>query len=59
MTKNLSITLDEELIDYIDELAGINCRTRSSMIAWIILKEKQADEALDAEAAERGLNDLS
>ena len=50
MTKPITITLDQELIDYIDDLAGINARTRSAMISWIIAKEKRADEALDEEA---------
>lgn len=52
MTKPITITLDQELIDYIDEIAAINCRTRSAMIAWIIAKEKKADEDLDEEARE-------
>lgn len=53
-TEGISITLRSDLIDYIDDLAAINGRTRSSMIAWIISKEKQADEALADDAQERG-----
>lgn len=52
MTKPITITLDQELIDYIDDIAAINCRTRSAMIAWIIAKEKKFDEDLDEEAKE-------
>ena len=53
-TEGISITLRSDLLDYIDDLAAINGRTRSSMIAWIISKEKQADEALADDARERG-----
>lgn len=53
-TEAISITIRSDLLDYIDEIAAINGRSRSSMIAWIISKEKQADEALDADARERG-----
>ena len=51
-TVNISITLDADLLTYIDELSLINSRSRSGMIAWIIAKEKVADEALDEEAKE-------
>lgn len=54
MTKNISLTIDDELIDYVDELAEINGRSRSSMISWLILQSKRADEALDKEAEEYG-----
>ena len=50
MTKNISLTIDDELIDYVDELAEINGRSRSSMISWLILQSKRADEALEKEA---------
>ena len=49
-TVNISITLDADLLAYIDKLSLINERSRSGMIAWIIRKEKAADEALDEEA---------
>lgn len=54
MTKNISITIEEELLNYLDELADINGRTRSGMISWLILNSKRADEDLDKEAADRG-----
>lgn len=53
-TVNISITLDQDLLAYIDELSLINDRSRSSMIAWIIRKKKAADEALDEEAKTYG-----
>ena len=53
-TVNISITLDADLLAYIDELCLINRRSRSGMIAWIIEKEKAADEALDEEAKSYG-----
>ena len=36
MTKNISITLDQDLLEYLDELADINNRTRSGMISYLI-----------------------
>ena len=39
-TVNISITLDADLLAYIDELSFINSRSRSGMIAWIIAKKK-------------------
>ena len=36
MTKQISITLDEELLEYLDDLAELNSRSRSSMLAWLI-----------------------
>ena len=53
-TVNISITLNADLLAYIDELSLINSRSRSRMIAWIIAKEKAADEALAEEAKEYG-----
>ena len=52
MTRPITITLDQELISYIDDIAAINCRTRSAMIAWLIAKEKKFDDDLDEEAKE-------
>lgn len=54
MTKTICITLEEELIKYVDDLADINGRNRSNMISWIISKEKQTDEDLEAEAILKG-----
>ena len=54
MTKNISITLDEDLIKYLDDLADINGRTRSGMISWLITQSKAADEDLEKEAKEYG-----
>ena len=50
MTKNISVTIEEDLLDYLDELADINGRSRSGMISWLILNSKRADEELDEEA---------
>lgn len=50
MTRNISITLDDELLKYLDELANINSRSRSSMISWLIKKSYDEDNALDEEA---------
>ena len=52
MTKNISITLDEDLLKYLDDLADVNGRTRSGMISWLITQSKAADEDLDQEAKE-------
>lgn len=49
-TVNISITLDADLLAYIDELSLINERSRSGMIAWLIRRELAADQALDEEA---------
>lgn len=51
MTKQISITIDEEQLKYLDELADINGRSRSGMISWLIKKSQAEDEALDQEAA--------
>lgn len=49
-TKNISLTLDEELLVYVDELAAINNRSRSSMISWMIRQQYDLDKNLDEEA---------
>lgn len=54
MTKNISLTIEEDLLTYLDELAEINGRSRSSMISWLILQSKRADETLDEEAKSYG-----
>ena len=50
MTKNISITLEEEQLKYLDNLADINGRSRSGMISWLIRKSQDEDEALQREA---------
>lgn len=47
MTKNISVTIEEELLNYIDDLAKINGRTRSGMISWLIKQSKEQDDDLD------------
>lgn len=49
-TKNISLTIDEELLAYVDELAAINDRSRSSMISWMIRQQYDLDSNLDREA---------
>ena len=49
MTKQISITIEEDLLKYLDELATINSRSRSSMISWLINRSKQEDEAMEEE----------
>ncbi len=49
-TKNISLTIDEELLAYVDELAAINDRSRSSMISWMIRQHYDQDKNLDEEA---------
>lgn len=53
MNKQISITIDEGLLHYIDEVADINGRSRSGMISWLIKKSQEVDEALDQEAKYR------
>lgn len=50
MTKQISITIEEDLLKYLDELANINGRSRSGMINWLIQKSYDEDIALDEEA---------
>ncbi len=52
MTKNISITLESELLLYLDELAEINGRSRSGMIAWLIKDSYNKDVSLEQEAAD-------
>lgn len=51
MTKNISLTIDEDLLAYLDELADINGRSRSGMISWLIRKSRE-DDVPDEEAEE-------
>ena len=48
----ISITIEEELLKYLDELSDINGRSRSGMISWLITRSKVEDENLDAAAKE-------
>lgn len=50
MVKQISVTIDEELLKYLDDLADINGRSRSGMINWLIQKSYDEDKALDEEA---------
>lgn len=43
MSKIISITLDESLISYIDDLAEVNGRSRSNMISCLIKEEMERD----------------
>lgn len=47
MTKNISVTIEEDLLNYLDELADINGRSRSGMISWLITLSKEQDEHVD------------
>ena len=58
MTKNISITLDHDLLEYLDELAEINDRTRSGMIAYLIKQSYLEDINIDLNAKEAEENDL-
>ena len=49
-TKNICITIDSDLLDYVDTLCETNCRSRSSMINWILNQHMKNDkEAEDNE----------
>lgn len=50
MTKQISITIEEEQLNYLDELADINSRSRSGMIGYLIKQSMDQDKALDEEA---------
>ena len=50
MTKQISITIEEEQLTYLDELADINSRSRSGMISYLINQSMDQDKALDEEA---------
>ena len=56
MTKQISITIDEEQLTYLDELAEINSRSRSSMISFLIKQSQDQDRALDEEARSYEIN---
>ena len=45
MTKQISITIEEEQLKYLDELAEINGRSRSSMLNWLLKMAEASDAA--------------
>lgn len=49
MVKQISVTIDEDLLKYLDDLADINGRSRSGMINRLIQKSYDDDKALDEE----------
>lgn len=56
MTKQISITIEEEQLTYLDELAEINGRSRSGMISYLIKLSMDQDKALDKEARSYEIN---
>ena len=56
MTKQISITIDEEQLSYLDDLAEINSRSRSGMISYLIKQAMEQDKALDEEAKQYETN---
>ena len=59
MTKQISITIEEEQLTYLDELAEINGRSRSGMISYLIKLSMDQDKALDEEARSYGKDSTS
>lgn len=45
MTKQISITIEEEQLKYLDELAEVNGRSRSSMLNWLLKMAEASDAA--------------
>ena len=45
MTKQISITIEEERLKYLDEIAAINGRSRSSMLNWLLKMAEASDAA--------------
>lgn len=45
MTKNISVTLEDAQIRYLDDLAAINGRSRSSMLNWLLKMAEAEDKA--------------
>lgn len=43
MTKQISITIEEEQLAYLDELAEINGRSRSGMLGWLLKMAMEND----------------
>ena len=50
---NISISIDRDLLKYVDEVAEINGRSRSGMISWFLKQERQKDIDLDMEVREK------
>lgn len=44
---NISISIDRDLLAYVDEVAEINGRSRSGMISWFLKQERDKDIAID------------
>ena len=47
MTKTIAISLNYDILKYIEERAKVENRTRSGMISAIIYREIEADERLE------------
>lgn len=45
MTKQISITIEEEQLAYLDKLADLNGRSRSSMLNWLLKMAEASDAA--------------
>lgn len=46
---NISISIDRDLLAYVDEVAEINGRSRSGMISWFLKQEQDRDRVLEEE----------
>lgn len=46
---NISISIDKDLLAYVDEVAEINGRSRSGMISWFLKQEQDRDRSLEEE----------
>ena len=49
MKKQISITIEEEYLIYLDTLADINGRSRSNMLECII-RDREAEDLADSDA---------
>lgn len=47
-SRPISVTMPPDLLEYLDEICDINCRSRSEMIR-ILLEEKRREDINDAE----------
>ena len=45
--KQISITLSEEALEYLEFICRKNSRSRSSMLGWMLLRDKALGESLD------------
>ena len=50
MKKQVNVTIDDDLLSYLDELADINGRTRSGMLNRLIQMSYEEDKKLEEEA---------